>query len=251
MRKQPVTQPKKTEFNASDDEDASSSSDDDDDDGSIDFPGSEGDEDEYGSDGGSVGSKSIGFGSDEEEDGEEDGEEEDSSAAATYHTSNKKKTNERETKKGKGGRDKGKGKDKPENDAEQDQNNEDTFYQKITPADTDRLILKSHPQLVTIGTAEMSAMARIVRDRNGKIVDPMHQTMPFLTKYESTTVIGTRAEQIEQGAPPFIDLPDSVIDSYTIAKMEFDAGVLPLIISRPLPDGTTEYWNLSDLERLH
>ena len=140
---------------------------------------------------------------------------------------------------------------KPDNgDMDKDMDS-DSFYQKFVPETTEAHVQRTHPQLTSISSAEMAAQARVVRDRTGKIVDPAHQTMPFLTKYEMTTVIGTRAEQIEQGATPFIELADSVINATTIAQMEFNAGVLPFIISRPLPDGTMEYWNLSDLEWIY
>ena len=91
-------------------------------------------------------------------------------------------------------------------------------------------------------------MTRVVRDNNNIIIDPLHKTIPFLTKYEKARIIGQRAKQIESGAKPFIKVPESVIDSYIIAELELQQKIIPFIIRRPLPGGGSEYWNLKDLE---
>ena len=78
-------------------------------------------------------------------------------------------------------------------------------------------------------------------------LDANHKTYPFLNKYESTRIIGFRANQLSQGAQPFVDVPDHVTDVREIARMELAAKRLPFIIKRPLPDGTYEYWRLQDL----
>ena len=39
-----------------------------------------------------------------------------------------------------------------------------------------------------------------------------------------------------------------VIDPARVAMTEYKAGALPYIIRRPLPDGTSEYWRLRDLQ---
>ncbi len=78
-------------------------------------------------------------------------------------------------------------------------------------------------------------------------VDPHHKTYPFLTQYERTRVIGFRANQLSQGAEPFIVVPDHVSDVREIARLELAAKRLPFIIKRPLPNGKYEYWRLQDL----
>ncbi len=78
-------------------------------------------------------------------------------------------------------------------------------------------------------------------------VDKHHTTYPFLTQYERTRVIGFRANQLSQGAQPFINVPDHVSDVREIARLELAAKRLPFIIKRPLPDGKYEYWRLQDL----
>ena len=80
------------------------------------------------------------------------------------------------------------------------------------------------------------------------IVDAIHKTMPFLTKYEKTRILGQRAKQLNQGAPPMIPVDKKIIDGYLIAQLELQQKALPFIIRRPLPGGKSEYWRLADLE---
>lgn len=78
--------------------------------------------------------------------------------------------------------------------------------------------------------------------------DPNHRSPPFLTVYERTKILGTRANQIAEGARPFIDpVPEHITQPLEIAKLELEQRRLPFIVKRPMPDGTFEYWRLSDL----
>jgi len=77
--------------------------------------------------------------------------------------------------------------------------------------------------------------------------DSAHRSPPFLTVYERTKILGTRTTQIAEGARPFITVPEYVTDPLEIAKMELEQRRLPYIVKRPMPDGTFEYWRLSDL----
>lgn len=61
-----------------------------------------------------------------------------------------------------------------------------------------------------------------------------------LTKYEKARMIGSRALQIGMGAPFLIkltekDLEELRYDPIKIATREFEKGVIPLTIKRPLP----------------
>ncbi|NYZ79057.1 DNA-directed RNA polymerase subunit K [Candidatus Micrarchaeota archaeon] len=53
-----------------------------------------------------------------------------------------------------------------------------------------------------------------------------------LTRFEKARVIGARALQLASGAPPIIELPEKLIDPVKIAYMEFDKGVMPLVVIR-------------------
>jgi DNA-directed RNA polymerase I, II, and III subunit RPABC2 len=93
--------------------------------------------------------------------------------------------------------------------------------------------------------AETDEVQTSLRDLSA--IDSHHRTYPFLTLYERTKCISFRASQINNGAKPYILVPEGVTDSYVIAKMELEAKRLPFIMKRPLPDGTYEVWRLSDL----
>jgi DNA-directed RNA polymerase I, II, and III subunit RPABC2 len=79
------------------------------------------------------------------------------------------------------------------------------------------------------------------------IDDPNHTSQPFLTLYEKTKIIGFRANQLAQGAVAYITVPGHVRDVTEIARMELEQKRLPFIVKRPMPDGTFEYWRISDM----
>ena len=93
-------------------------------------------------------------------------------------------------------------------------------------------------------------MTKVVRDEHGIIVDDLHKTIPYLTKYEKARILGQRAKQINAGATPFVKVPENVIDGYLIAELELQQKRIPFIIRRPLPNGGSEYWSLKDLENI-
>jgi DNA-directed RNA polymerase subunit K/omega len=60
------------------------------------------------------------------------------------------------------------------------------------------------------------------------------------TKYEVARMIGSRALQISMGAPFLVKLSEKDLEAIgynpiEIAKREYDAGVLPISVRRPLP----------------
>lgn len=66
-----------------------------------------------------------------------------------------------------------------------------------------------------------------------RIAEEIRIGPPMLSKYERARIIGLRALQIANGAPPLID-PKVVgsTDPVEIAKYEIDNGILPLTIYR-------------------
>ena len=103
-----------------------------------------------------------------------------------------------------------------------------------------------HPELQSINYKELLLLCKIKKDNKGNIIDNNHKTLPILSKYEKTKILGQRAKQIEEGHPPFIKI-NNIIDHYTIAKMELEQNKIPFIIRRPLPNGSSEYWRVQDL----
>lgn len=112
----------------------------------------------------------------------------------------------------------------------------------------DNYIASHHHEMLHLNNAEVNALARVVRNTDGVIIDVMHKTMPFLTKYEKTRILGQRAKQLNQGAQPMIPVDKKIIDGYLIAQLELQQKALPFIIRRPLPGGKSEYWRVADLE---
>lgn len=53
-----------------------------------------------------------------------------------------------------------------------------------------------------------------------------------LTRFEKARVIGARALQLASGAPPIIELPEKLVNPVKIAYMEFEKGVIPLVVIR-------------------
>ena len=135
-------------------------------------------------------------------------------------------------------------------DSENDDNDSDdgnNYLRKFETEMHENYIASCHQEMMHLNNAEVNALARVVRNADGAIVDVMHKTMPFLTKYEKTRILGQRAKQLNQGAQPMIPV-DKIIDGYLIAQLELQQKVLPFIIRRPLPGGKSEYWRLADLE---
>ncbi len=105
-----------------------------------------------------------------------------------------------------------------------------------------------HPEHRTHNYEEILNLTRVIRDKNGNIADDFHRTVPILSKYEKTRLLGLRAKQISEGAQIFVEVDDKIIDSYLIALKELEMKKMPFIIRRPIPGGGSEYWRLSDLE---
>jgi DNA-directed RNA polymerase I, II, and III subunit RPABC2 len=93
-------------------------------------------------------------------------------------------------------------------------------------------------------------MCRVVRDKQGNIIDPLHKTIPYITKFEKAKILGERAKQLNAGAQPMVQVEDDIIDGYLIALKEYEERKIPMIIRRPLPNGGSEYWRFADLELL-
>lgn len=137
-------------------------------------------------------------------------------------------------------------------DSEEDESDDDEQYlQKFDEEINKNYILDVHPECAVHNKTEVMAMCRVVRDTNGNIVDDLHRTVPFLTRFERARIIGQRAAQINSGSTPFVkDIPANIIDGYIIAEMELELKSVPFIIRRPLPNGGSEYWRVKDFQNL-
>ena len=58
--------------------------------------------------------------------------------------------------------------------------------------------------------------------RSQEIIDDLHRTLPFMTKFEKARILGIRAKQLNEGAQPFVKVPPNIVTVYTIAQMELE-----------------------------
>ena len=139
-------------------------------------------------------------------------------------------------------------------DDDEDEEYNESYLQKFDSEISKNYVDEFHPECFIHNYDEISKLTVVVRDSFGIIIDPLHKTIPYLTKYEKARVLGQRAKQIEygknleNGSKPFVKVPENVVDGYIIAELELQQKKLPFIIRRPIPSGGFEYWNIKDLE---
>ena len=132
-------------------------------------------------------------------------------------------------------------------DVESDVSSDDEDnYKKL---DHSRSLLNdTHKSLQSINYIEVEQLSRVTRDEDNRIIDDNHRTVPILSKYERTRILGLRSRQINSGARPFINVEENIIDGYIIAERELIEKKIPFIIKRPISNDKFEYWRLEDLE---
>jgi len=137
-----------------------------------------------------------------------------------------------------------------EDDDDDDDDDNENYLQKMDDHVRSKVIENHHPELKTLNYEEVEALATVIKDANGVIIDPLHQTLPILSRYEKARALGERARQINGGAKPMVEVDPTILDGYLIALKELEQKRLPFIIQRPLPNGGSEYWRIADLEML-
>ena len=135
-----------------------------------------------------------------------------------------------------------------EDDDDYDDEYDDNYLQKFDNDIIKNYVNEFHPECLNHNYDEIAKLSIVTKNSDGIIIDPLHRTVPFLTKYERARVLGQRAKQIETGAKPLVRVPENVVDGYIIAELELKEKKIPFIIRRPIPGGACEYWNLKDLE---
>lgn len=127
---------------------------------------------------------------------------------------------------------------------------DETYLQKFNKDVNRDYIAENHPECIMHNNHEIECLASVTRDDTNSIIDDNHRSLPVLTKYERTRIIGQRAKQINQGSKPFIVIPEGILDGYIIAEMELKEKKIPFIIQRPMPNGSKEFWKVEDLEQV-
>lgn len=140
--------------------------------------------------------------------------------------------------------------DDDDDDSDLEDDTGEQYLQKLDKSVREQTIANHHPELIINNYEEVEALTVVIRDERGIVIDPLHRTLPFLSKYERTRILGERAKQINDGAKAFVETDPGVIDGYLIALTELEQKKIPFIIRRPLSNGASEYWKLKDLEIL-
>ena len=140
------------------------------------------------------------------------------------------------------------GDENEEEDDDDDDDDDENHLQKFDSELKKKYIASFHPESLSYNNEETESMSHVTRNDAGTIIDPFHKTLPFLTKYEKTRILGIRTKQLNEGAKPYVDVNPTIIDGYIIAQLELEHKKLPFIIRRPIPNGSSELWRLQDLE---
>jgi DNA-directed RNA polymerase I, II, and III subunit RPABC2 len=75
-----------------------------------------------------------------------------------------------------------------------------------------------------------------------------YKTSNVLTKYEKARILSERAQQVEDGTPPYIVNFERFTSAYAIAVEELNQKKIPFIIRRSTPHSNHyEYWKLKDM----
>lgn len=94
---------------------------------------------------------------------------------------------------------------------------------------------------------DMNQESEIITIQQEQDIQPKQRvTLNRMTIYEKAHIIGVRAAQLSDDAPPFVDI-GNLTDCIQIAKKELAERKLPFLIRRKLPDGSTEDWSIDEL----
>jgi DNA-directed RNA polymerase subunit K/omega len=97
-----------------------------------------------------------------------------------------------------------------------------------------------HPEVQSVSRDEV-----VESLKNHRVTDP------YYTKYEYVALLGTRIQQLSEGASPLVSIDGMVTSSplflELVAKKEIGEKKLPFIIHRRIPNGQAEYWSTTEL----
>lgn len=81
------------------------------------------------------------------------------------------------------------------------------------------------------------------------IVEPYERiSSEYMTEYEYSMVIGTRATHISKGAPIYVDIT-GISDARDIAIKEINEKKCPLSVRRKLPNRKIEIWEVNEMTK--
>jgi DNA-directed RNA polymerase I, II, and III subunit RPABC2 len=100
--------------------------------------------------------------------------------------------------------------------------------------------------------SEHANVTPIFRTEVAEAFNQPRVTRGYFTKYEYTTLVATRAQQLAEGAKPLVELAGlkqaDPLFVWNVAKREIEQRKLPFVVRRQLPDGTAEFWSAQEME---
>ena len=149
-----------------------------------------------------------------------------------------------------------------EDDEDEEENNsqDDNYVDEVKEWETDGNAVVESVSDYTDGRFDPQNLRQYVQQYHPEMKSYTYQemyenmatpnpTLNFLTRFEITSVLGLRTQQLNTGAEPLIET--DLTDSYQIAKKELELSKLPFVIRRPLPNGTFVHVRLEDLANLY
>jgi DNA-directed RNA polymerase subunit K/omega len=125
-----------------------------------------------------------------------------------------------------------------------------TEEEPISDADEEEDVIKEEEKEEIPEVVE-EVRSKIVVEDYRDMLTLIHQqknkkTLPFITKYEKTRILGIRAQQLATGSVPLVPVR-GMTSTIEIAEEEYLQKKIPFIIKRVLPDNTIEYWTMDEL----
>jgi DNA-directed RNA polymerase I, II, and III subunit RPABC2 len=126
---------------------------------------------------------------------------------------------------------------------------EDDVLTDVNEEDAEGVILDEEKDEVHESVNELQS--KIIVEDYREILEKIHnntkkRTLPFITKYEKTRIIGIRAQQLATGSIPLVSVK-GFTNTVDIALEELKQKKIPFIIKRVLPDGVMEFWTIDEL----
>jgi DNA-directed RNA polymerase I, II, and III subunit RPABC2 len=123
-------------------------------------------------------------------------------------------------------------------DEEEEEKEEDELVEDIEELEDENII----------NVSEYNKFEIVSKDKTYERLDSRRrETLPIMTQFEYSKLIGLRATQLEEGMPPCISFDPDIRDTKFIAIQELLQKKMPLIIRRYLPNGTYEDWRPEEL----
>jgi DNA-directed RNA polymerase I, II, and III subunit RPABC2 len=98
----------------------------------------------------------------------------------------------------------------------------------------------------------MEQVKPIFRTEVADAIKQPRVTREYFTKYEYTSLVATRAQQLAEGAKPLASLEGLKTSDpmfiWNVAKREIEQRKLPFLIRRTMPNGVSEYWSAQEME---